>query len=295
MTKFFPEAMYEAGFTDLVSVIPPNAPLTPTSKIPQSAVGKVPGRRLGNGLWAGYDWRKSAPTVDDVRRWAVDTANVGLRADNFPGVDIDASDERLVGIIEDVARATLGPAPVRIGKAPKRLLMYRTEEPFGRMRLWIKKGQTSHLVEVLGQGQQYLIYGTHPSTLRPYGWLQDPVALGAAGLTTITREMADKFLTELANHLDLLSVGTVEREGDGRPLVRTATEQTTLLAPSIEALRDAVRHVPNTNDFFPDRTSYLKMGYAIRAASNDLEEGYAIFAEWAGKWEGNDRSPGNDP
>jgi hypothetical protein len=44
-------------------------------------LGKVPGRRNLNGTWGGYNWRKSEHTVDDVRQWMVDGANVGIKAE----------------------------------------------------------------------------------------------------------------------------------------------------------------------------------------------------------------------
>jgi P4 family phage/plasmid primase-like protien len=295
VTKFFPEALFELGYTDLVSVIPPDAELTPSSKIAPTQVGKVPGHRLSNGLWAGYDWRRHVPTIDDVRGWCLAGANVGIRADRFPGVDIDSLDEGLAKSIEDAAIAFLGPAPQRMGRYPKRLLMYRTAEPFSRMRLWIARNGENHLVEILGQGQQYLVHGTHPTTRKPYEWDKDLATYGP--LTEISREQASAFLDHLAELVEVLGVGKVEREGDGRPLSRVAAEnQGGLLAPSLDLLREAVRAIPNTNALFPDRTSYLRMGYAIRAAgAEDLEEAFNIYAEWAAKWEGNDRVKGNDP
>lgn len=289
--------MYRHGFTDLVSVVPPGAPLLPSSKLAPSQLGKVPGKRTANGMWAGYDWRRAQHTLEDVLGWQQHGANVGLRADHFPAVDIDCQDEALSRIIEEIAIATLGPAPIRTGKAPKRLLMYRTSEPFGRMRLWIQKGEVHHLVEVLGQGQQYLVHGTHPSTLRAYTWDRDVAAIPVAELTGISRDQVDRFLTELQESLEIIGAGLITREGDGRPITRTAAaEQKGLAAPSIDVLREAVRLIPNDNLTFPDRTAYLKMGYAIRAAcGEDIEDGYAIFAEWAEKWEGNARAAGNDP
>lgn len=297
--KFFPEQLFEAGFTDLVSIIPPGAQLTPSSKIAPSAVGKVPGRRLANGLWAGYDWRTHRPTRDDVHQWALDGANIGLRAGRFPAVDIDTLDERIAAIIEEAARTKLGAAPVRVGRAPKRLLMYRTAEPFGRMRLWLNQKDTSHLVEVLGEGQQYLIHGTHPQTLLPYAWDRDLVALGPEGLTCITREQVDAFLTYLGELLDMLSLGTIEREGDGKaPSSAEFVDQDGLRAPSVDLVRQAVAMIPNTTALFPTRNDYITMGYAIRAAVGEENEpeGFHIYAEWAEQWEGNDRNPkGNDP
>lgn len=296
-----PEALYDAGLTDLVSVIPPGAQLVPSSTIPQGHVGKVPGRRLGNGLWAGYDWRRTDASREDVRKWTLEGANLGVRAGRFPGIDIDCKDATLAQIIADHTTAMLGRAPVRIGAPPKQLLMYRTDVPFGRMRLWIRRGQESHLVEVLGEGQQYLIYGVHPTTQRPYEWRvtggMDITTLDdVTDLTPITREQADAFLTSLAESLSMLGL-ILEREGDGRAPSETAPDQAGLRAPSIDLLRQAVRATPNDNDLFPSRTDYLKMGYAIRAAAgpDDADDGYAIFHEWAAKWTGNDRVAANDP
>jgi P4 family phage/plasmid primase-like protien len=293
---FFAEALFRQGWTDLVSVIPPGAQLAPSSKIQGSQVGKVPGRRLASGLWVGYNWRKVAATLEDAKQWSIDGANIGVRADNFPSVDIDCTDPKLAQIIEDFFLGKLGAAPIRTGRAPKRLLMYRTDAPFGRMRLWIERKDQHHLVEILGMGQQYVVHGIHPATGKPYTW--DSVLSDSSALTPITRESAEEALSELAELLDMLGGWKLEREGDGKPITRSEhVDQPGLVAPSLEILRDAVSYIPNTSDLFPDRTSYLKIGYAIRAASGSSDdEGFDVFAEWAAKWEGNDRAPnGNDP
>ena len=291
----FGEELFAAGVTDLVSIIPPGAALTPSSKIPQAAVGKVPGRRLPTGLYAGYDWRRHTPTLDEVRQWHIDGASLGIRADRFPGVDIDCVGAGIAQLVEDVAQRTLGPAPTRTGRPPKRLLVYRAAAPFGRMRLHFTTTDGSHLVEVLGAGQQYVIDGIHPGTMQPYTWagsLLDP-------LTTITREQVRAFLVELASMIDLLAVGTTSIEGDGTITGRAAPlAQGDLAAPSLGLLRDAVAMIPNTNEIFPEREAhYLKLGYAIKAAAGEFEsEGYEIFAAWAALWDGNDRHrEGNDP
>jgi putative DNA primase/helicase len=291
--KSLPERLFDAGITDLVSVIPPGAQLMPSSKIPQASVGKIPGRRHTSGLWAGYNWRIGQATSDDVRKWVFDGANVGLRATNFPGVDIDCMDPQLAQMIESAVLARLGPAPIRIGRAPKRLLMYRVATPFTRQRLIIKlKDGTSHLVEILGEGQQYLVYGTHPSG-SVYAWQQDPTKYQ---LTTITREQASACLDFIQELVEMAGVGEVKRVGDGRKADNApAEDQQSLHAPSIDALRDAVSHIPNNDDTAPGRDEYIRLGYAIRAAAGEENEseGYEIFAEWAGKHEADGRVAGN--
>jgi len=291
--KSFPERLYEAGFTDLISVIPPGAQLMPSSKISQTLVGKIPGRRHASGLWAGYDWRKAKASVDDVRQWVFDGANIGLRATNFPGVDIDCMDPQLAQMIETAILGQLGPAPVRVGRAPKRLLMYAVAEPFTRQRLIIKlRDGTSHLVEILGEGQQYLVHGTHPSG-SVYEWLQDPTTMN---LTVITREKASAALDYVQELIDVLGVGEVKRVGDGRRTnTAPAADQTGLRAPSIDVLREAISFIPNDDNTAPGRDEYIRMGYAIRAAAGEDNEpdGYEIFATWAGKHELDGRVGGN--
>src|SRR6266436_2784840 len=155
----FPLWLYRAGYTDLISVIPPGAPLAPGSRMQASSLGKAPGVKRGD-VWSGYAWRTHAATEADVQQWFKDGASFGLRADRFPGLDIDVMDEELANGIERLALEVLGPAPERYGRRPKRLLMYQfgrtgDAESISRMRLWLEKEGASHLVELLGGGQQY--------------------------------------------------------------------------------------------------------------------------------------------
>jgi len=103
---------------------------------------------------------------------------------SLPGLDIDSLNEHIVAKVKELAWEVLGPAPVRIGKAPKTLLMYRTDEPVRRMRSRSKARRETHLIEMLGDGQQYLIHGIHATTLRPYVWPLEPP--NASELTPVT-------------------------------------------------------------------------------------------------------------
>lgn len=294
--KPFALQLYELGYTPLVSVIPPNAQLSPDSQITASQLGKTPGRKRPNGTWAGYGWLRHVATADDVKQWAQDGANIGLLAERFPAVDVDCTDPTLAAEITGLAQRVLGAAPVRVGKAPKSLLMYRLEgAPFSRMALLIfpeGKGpqKPSHLVEVLGAGRQYLVHGTHPTGV-PYTWDTDLPA--ADGLTALSREAVERFFTELQELLEIIPGCEVERVGDGRARnAEDAPSQDRLRAPSLELLEEAVRFIPNNTE--TTREQYVRIGYAIRASwPDDEEEAFRIFADWAGKHEGSDRVAGN--
>ena len=292
------ENLFRKGYKHIVSVIPPGAGLTPASRVEKSHLGKAPGLRKHSGLWSGYNWRKHTPTLTDAVQWDRDGANVGIRADSFPAVDIDTMDAELARIIRNVALNVLGRAPIRVGNAPKQLLIYKTDEPFTRMRLWID--DKKHLVEVLGQGQQYLVAGTHPTTMKPYEWFGAngaPIVIPkATDLTRITKDGANKLIATLVNELGARG-HTTQREGDGSPRSENSgVVQDELVAPSLDVLQQAVEKIPNDNNRFPERRDYLRMGYAIKAAAGKYDrEGEAIFQQWAARWEGDEGSVGNDP
>lgn len=282
-----PTEIFDLGFTGLVSVIPPTAPIAPTSRIRPEQRGKVPGRKVSQG-WAGYDWLDHTATREDVERWERDGANIGLKAGYFPALDIDTHDDGLAEIVQACAERTLGAAPVRIGKHPKRLMPYRLApgaEAFARLAVTIidDKG-IEHLIEFLGAGRQYLVYGDHPSG-RPYTW-RTPLPAWSL-LTPITLTDVQNFFTTLGDEMAAFGY-TVRRSGDGA--IGAMTHSTAdLRAPTIEALRECVALIPNTDALFDSRDSYIKMGEAIHAASEGNEaEGEDIFSEWASRWTGAD-------
>jgi P4 family phage/plasmid primase-like protien len=291
--------LFDAGFADIISVIPPDVPLAPTSRVHTDARGKVPGKRLSNETWVGFGgWQTHETTHADVEQWERDHANIGLRTARFPAIDIDCDNEQLSQWIADIARETLGPAPSRVGRAPKQLLLYRTDQPFKRVRLWLRDAESTqeYLVEVLGTGQQFVAAGLHASTKRPYEWDQDIAQLGPDKLTPIDRHAVARFLDTLQTRLEARGF-TCRREGHGGfQTDRDAIDQGQLKAPSIDELRKAVACIPNTNEQFPDRGDYIRAGYAIRgAAQDDLDAGFEIYLDWALQWEGNDLYAGNDP
>lgn len=280
--------LFDAGYKDLVSVVPPGAKLSPKSEIPDGSDpkkpdqrGKAPGKYDGNrGDWAGYNWRELEPLRLHAERWQEVGANIGLHAHSFPAVDIDCMDEELAGEIERIAARVLGPAPTRVGRWPKRLLVYGTSQPFTRMRLHLRRGEEKGLIEILGDGQQYLVAGIHPVTMQPYDWIGkalhewDPLD----DLGELTRERAEEFFLEVEATVDILG-WTCEREGKARLAGENGMAQDNLAAPSIEAVRAALAALPNTHANFPSRDAMNQVGYAIKASLGDA--GLDLFIEWA--------------
>lgn len=267
--------LFDLGYTELVSVAPPGAPISERSGLQADDLGKRPAKKGRHG-WYGYGWHKHEPSRAEVETYG---GNVGLRGDRFPALDIDCLDEQLVKEIRALAFRHFGGAPVRVGSPPKELLVYRLEgEPFGRIGIRIDE----HLVEILGSGRQYLVYGTHPKG-HEYRWLGSPLwELDPSRLATITKESALAFMELLAERYD----GEIQ----GRASLSTATvPQDDLRAPSMEALEELVAQLPNE---YADRDDYILFGHAVKAAGQEDEEGaYAIFSEWAARWEDGVNDP----
>lgn len=286
--------LYEAGFKELVSVIPPNAPLSEMSKITADQAGKAPGRINAQGTWGGYNWQDYTPTPNDIERWDRSNANIGLKAAGYPALDIDVVNEVLARTIGDMAVRALGPAPIRIGRFPKRLLMYRSDEPIGRMRIrFVDSKGVEQLVEFLGDGQQYVIAGIHPITREPYSLDTDLTERGPKGLRKVTKEKVEEFFNDLAEMLEMMGCEIKHADKCAEKAVeRQKVDQASLVAESLTALSEALKMVPNTSEHFPERDDYIRMGYAIKAAAGpgNESEALALFTEWALAWEDGDNT-----
>ncbi len=90
------QKLHAAGFTDLVSVMPPDAKLYATSRIDPSQRGKCPGLKTPGG-WVGYRFTQERTAPETIDAWG---ANVGLLGNRFPGLDIDVDDPALARAIE---------------------------------------------------------------------------------------------------------------------------------------------------------------------------------------------------
>ena len=57
---------------------------------------------------------------------------VGLRTGHLVAIDIDILDPDLAQQAAEITQARLGPTIIRVGRWPKRLLLYRTNTPFAK-------------------------------------------------------------------------------------------------------------------------------------------------------------------
>lgn len=280
-------AIHTAGLHDLHPIIPPGATLSPNSAISPDKLGKIPGF-LGQQGWYGFDWHDFETLPSHLLKWATwKGAGVGVRCRQVCAVDIDVLDPDLADLVELAVTETLGAAPVRVGRWPKRLLMYAVpagESITARQLHFADSAGRRHLVEILGAHQQFVVAGIHPGTGQPYGWDNWMPVHRLPRVTDFDLALALEWVTQ---GLALFDVTLQEQRagGGGR---HTGIDQTTLAAADMDLMARLVDTLPNT---YPDRDTYIKVGCAIKACfAEDEPRGRQLFQDWAAKWEG-----GNDP
>jgi putative DNA primase/helicase len=135
---------------------------------PLPCIGKVP--TLPN-------WADVRITAALIKGWGIayrSAFNTGLRTTYNPAIDLDIYDANVVELVEAALLKLFPPDRTilrRVGQAPKRLIPCCCLVPFRKAAAVFRApDDTIHRVEVLGQGQQFIAEGWHP-TGAPYTWL----------------------------------------------------------------------------------------------------------------------------
>jgi hypothetical protein len=223
------------------------------------------------GGWREYPaWSKHCEretTSNEVDVWGDwPEAGIGIAAGKVIGIDIDILDDpQATASVEALARQMLGDTPaVRIGHAPKRLLVYRARKPF--------RGFKRPPIEVLGLGQQFIVYGIHPDTGNPYHWPVETLAeIDLPSLPEITEEQAHAFITAaMAVIPEYLRPATL-------PVVASSSEPWNGDLLGTEAgVTAALQYIPNAD---LDYDSWVRIGLAIKGALGDA--GWPLFEAWS--------------
>jgi hypothetical protein len=122
-------------------------------------------------------WSDIQATDKIIASWEAKYAsatNSGILTCDTPGVDIDITVPDAAAAVEALAREHFeerGQILVRFGKAPKRVILLRTDEPFKKIeRAFTAPDGSTQQVEILAHGQQVVVAGIHPDTGKPYSW-----------------------------------------------------------------------------------------------------------------------------
>lgn len=240
---------------------------------------KRPGR-LVNGTWEGYArWQQHChrPTRQfEIDIWSKypGPVSIGVACGYIVAVDIDILDNDLSVKLANLAKEKLGDTPaVRIGRAPKRLLVYRTETPFPSIK--------RHPLEILGTGAQFVAYGTHPDTGKPYQWIEESLAdIDITDLPLVDKARVETFLDDaLALIPDDLKPKTLAFP-DRPDQAGGAFEG---LEGTPEAITEALEFIDNDDLSWDD---WKRIGLAIYAALG--EAGEPLWHEFSAKSSKND-------
>lgn len=243
--------------------------------IPIEPGTKRPGRHV-RGSWSGYPaWSRHAlraTTEQEIEVWSSwPDAGIGIVCGQVIGVDIDIEDDaELAQRIENLARERLGDTPaLRIGRVPKRLLVYRASEPF--------KGMKAPPIEILGLGQQFVAYAVHPDTKRPYDWPDESLAdIEITRLPAVNEGQAQAFLDEAAALVPAAKRPARLAGARSKRQDNAAPPPSTPLAGTLPAVRAALAHVPNADLAYDD---WVRVGLALKGALGD--DGAALFEAWS--------------
>ena len=238
-----------------------------------SPVPIVPGEKRP----AIKDWLNFVHTDAALVRYKNNGVGLLCGQGEYPlvGVDIDVMDERLAQTLHDAITLTYGETIYRIGKAPKRLLLYRASEP-GITKMAVKQGSEEPFA-ILSDGQQFVAYGTHPDTHTAYDWpgiLGGPMEMEAINLPVLN--IADlRDLVEMAGKL-------------------LGGEHTKALAPGADDIFDNSsapiedKTIPELLELLgyldPDnRDTWLRGGMALHHQAEDDPDALAGWTAWSSK------------
>jgi hypothetical protein len=140
--------------------------------------------------------------------------NTGVLCGEVVAFDVDVPIQELADQIVHLIEHNLGPTPlVRVGMAPKILLVYRPESRFSKVQTpeLVLPNIIKVKVELLAEGQQFVADGTHPDTGQPYTWTGgSPEDVPIAELPVIAEAQARAVINE-AERL-LRTVGAREKK-----------------------------------------------------------------------------------
>lgn len=231
------------------------------------------------------EWQKYVFTTTDAPRHR--GKGTGLLTAHTPAADIDVRHAPTADKLQALAEQMLGVAPVRIGQAPKRALLYRCAVPFDKLSTRPFRhtddppGAKAHRVEFLADGQQIVAYGIHPDTQQPYRWVNgaEPLNTPAADLTEIAREQASEFIA--AAEALLAAERGFEPLSESAQRIETAAsehEHGELKAKNPDECREQLAAIPNEDR---DYDSFVRIMCAVKGALGD--EGAEAFVEFSAK------------
>lgn len=262
-------------------------PITPGTKKPAAIDG----------------WVQLASTGENLRSWVAEypSYGVGISTENCVAVDIDISDSKIAKAITNWCITNIGAAPVRVGRKPRAMLIYRVEKSiYKRVSEAYDDEFETQRIEVLGKGQQFVAYAIHPTTKQPYVWQQHNAELAKfvgsevvntelsklalEDLTVITNDQIDE-LFDYFNELVAASGHDWELKYE-RNVGRTVgeySEDDDIFGFDVQPLNITSRELVNSLEYInpDDRDVWRNVGFGIWHQFSGSDEGFEIWDQWS--------------
>jgi len=260
--------------TDLLPVVSnPQAEISPNSKM--ADLGKTPSRYNGNGHAVGIPgWSQHVSSDQDIARWVKQPDyGICIQTRDVRALDVDVADLAMAARIRNYIEADLFEAIGFGGMLPARtrpnsgkfLLAFRLDGERRKRRMKVEGG----IIEFLGDGQQFIAVGTHPSGVR-YEW--------AGGLPdefpVLTIEQFDALWSALAERFALEPVET-ERPVRDVSLPAAPVDQAQLVA--------ALAAIPNSGADELDYDDWLHVVMALHHETGASSDGLALAHEFSSR------------
>lgn len=213
---------------------------------------------------------------------------VGIKTKHTPLIDIDCYDLQLIKKIRREAIERFGEGLERTGMAPKLGMVYRARKPFPKTqsKVFIDDEGRPVKLEILGDGQQFVAYATHPDTGKPYSWSNDTGVADIAweDLNEIDREgsfeLVDIFERECRKR-GWPEKSTVKRLAGGRSGDVDLDDPFISDKPKVDIADDLLRAklqtVPNSDDY----DTWFHVGMALFHQYDGSDEGLMLWHEWS--------------
>lgn len=236
----------------------------------------------------GFDgWQKIVSTKPQLKDWLASghkDSGVGILTRTTPAIDIDVRDSEAAQRIENFICETINWAPTRVGKAPKRLMLFRTDAPFRKMKsnVYVDDFGDEQAIEILGDGQQFVAYHIHPDTMEPYVWTtaDSPLTVTANQLPVLSADMIPElfeFFDELAIEYGWVFKKQARQAAKNLDMDNPFAEDTAPVEMSDDELRNRLMLVANPED----HDHWVKIGMALYHQYDGEELGLQLWHEWS--------------
>jgi hypothetical protein len=243
-------------------------------------------------------WQKRPNTPEAIaaeRAAYSDATNTGLRTGRLVGVDIDlwpldgwpldyTGERDHTNYIKKLAVEVLGVTLVERRGSKGAMLCYRSETPIPKIKVsaehpTLTQRDPKHpsrsipllaSVEILGTGQQFVAYGKHPDTGKPYAWTNaavayEPLAMPWSALPEVTPGKLREFARRLAERFAELGYKDIKiTDAGAHQTAREAVRRKDKIPVPRDYLIEVLRYGAGSPD---DRDQWLRTVAAIQTTN----------------------------